>query len=805
MQPSDLVRVSNALPFDRGLSARAAADALAIYGKNVIAPPRQVPALLAWIVRIATDPMALLLGVAAATYFAVGDRVDALVSVAALLPIVAVGVVLEGRSDAALASLRELTAPRARVRRDGVDIEIGAEDVVPQDLLIIAEGDVVAADGELIDGRVAIDESALTGESVPVQHAPDHDPAVAAGTTVIGGRGVARVTATGNTTRYGRIGALLGTLKTPRTPIEAAIRSLVGRLGAVVILVCIVVVLVERAHGSALSVALIAGVSLAMAVIPEELPMVYTLYLALGAWRLARDSALVRRLGSVETLGSVSTMCMDKTGTLTSGRVELAEIVPFDDSSSANVLMYGLLACDVRGADPLDAAFTRAVVEDPRSRAQLVGNEPYDASRGYAAKRWRLDGDDYHALKGALEALLPLIEKDNALSARAQETNDALGARGMRVLAVAGSRNGAPLRLLGLVAFRDPIRADARESVAAFRAASVRVVMVTGDHPVTASAVAREVGFGDDAARVVTGDALAGASDEELTPLVNGARVFARIKPEQKLAIVRALRRAGQVVAMTGDGTNDALALREADIGIAMGERGTEVAREAAGLVLLDDDSSTIVRAIRDGRRIFENLRHAFCYLVGFHIPLLVATIALPILGMPLLLQPIHLVWLELIVHPTSSLVFEADSAAPDIMRRPPRLRGEGLLRLDDWLKPVLLGLALAVTVVAIYAAALTHGIDVEASRATAIIAMLVGQTVLVFVQRSPRRPVWRGPAPTRTAWWLVAITLASVVLAITWPPLGLLLHLEEPAPAVAFGAAAAGALATLWLEPFKR
>ncbi len=789
---------------ERDLSAREAAAALATFGKNAIAPQRHVPAAITWIVRITTDPMAVLLAVAAATYALLGDRVDAIVSTVALVPIVLVGVVLEGRSDAALARLRELAAPRARVVRDGTETEIPAEDVVPGDLLVVGEGDVIAADGELTRGRVAVDESALTGESIPVEHAAGDDAGIAAGTRVTGGRGVARVTATGRATAYGAIAAALGTLRTPRTPLESAIHGLVGRLGVVVIVICAGVVVAQWLHGAALSVALIAGVSLAMAAIPEELPMVYTLYLALGAWRLARDEALVRRLGSVETLGSTSALCLDKTGTLTYGRVELAQIVPLA-GRSGDVVDYGVLASAPGGADPLDAAFAHAAATDPRLRAQLVADVPYDARRRYAEMRWILDGEPVHALKGALEALLPLVADDEALRAKARVANDALAARGMRVLAVAGSAGAQAPKLLGLAGFEDRVRDDAADAVAAFRAASVRVVMVTGDHPATASAVMRAVGLGDDAERVVTGDALAAASEAELPALVAGARVFARIRPEQKLTIVRALRGAGEVVAMTGDGTNDALALREADIGIAMGQRGTEVAREAAGLVLLDDDVSTIVRAIRDGRRIFENMRRAFGYLIGFHVPLLLPAIVLPLLGMPLLLQPIHLVWLELIVHPTSSLVFEGDPASPDLMRRPPRPRAEGLLRRGDWLRPAILGLTLALTVLAIFVGALARGFDAQTARAAAIIAMLVGQTALVFVQRSPSCPVWRGPAPTRTAWWLAAATLASVALAVGFPPVSALLHFEEPALPVALGAAAAGALATLWMEPFRR
>ena len=786
-----------------GLTQFEAAAALARHGPNSIAETHERPTLLAWVLRVTTDPMAVLLMVAAVTYILVGDRADAIISTVALLPIVAVSVILEGRADAALAKLRVLSAPRALVVREGIEREIRAEDVVPGDLLVLHAGDIVAADAKLIEGRVSIDESALSGESIPVEHLPDDDPAIAAGTAVTGGHGDAIVTETGARTRYGRIAALLQDIKPPRTPIERAIRSLVIRMGVGVLVVCAAIVLVERGHGASWSIALIAAVSLGMAAIPEELPMVYTLYLALGAWRLSRDNALVRRLASVETLGSTTVICVDKTGTLTFGRVEISESVPLGTTTQDELLATAVLASDALGADPLDAAFARAVATDPRTTATLLEDIPYDAHRRYAARRWRVANDEVYAIKGAFETIALLVQDGDVTVARAE--NERLAAAGMRVLAVARAQRGDALHLLGLVAFRDPMRPDVPAALADCRSASVRVVMITGDHPATASAIARDAGFGDDASRVVTGEQLDATSATDLPKLVDGARVFARTHPEQKLAIVRALRSLGETVAMTGDGTNDALALKEADIGIAMGDRGTEVARESAGLILLDDDVSTIVHAIRNGRRIFDNLRRAFGYLVGFHAPLLVAAIALPLLGLPLLLQPVHLVWLELIVHPTSSLVFESDEADDDVMRRPPRPQSEGIMRRIDWMRATILGLTLAFAVVALYAWALHAGYATTVARAAALVAMLVGQTILIFVQRSPNRPFWFGTRPTRTAWWLASGALASLALGIEFPPLAAILHLAAPPIPLALAAAGIGAVTTVWWEPFKR
>jgi Ca2+-transporting ATPase len=565
-----------------------------------------------------------------------------------------------------------------------------------------------------------------------------------------------------------------------RTPIERIIRRLVAQIGAVVLLICAVVILVEHSHGVLWPLAVIAGVSLAMAALPEELPMVYTLYLALGAWRLAKDKALVRRLASVETLGSTSVICVDKTGTLTEGRVEVAGVVAAPGRSEQDVVRAAALASEAAAFDPLDAAVLRNAARFAADGAvRVLANEyPFDAAKRFAAKVWRVDDTYRLALKGAVEVVLALCPLQEQERARILAQNHELASTGMRVIAVAtaalphadagAALTERSLEFLGLLAFGDPIRAGVPQALAECRAAGIRVIMITGDHPATAQYVARAMGLNQE---TITGEQLDSMSGAELEDRIGRTDIFARTRAEQKLQIVRALHARGLVVAMTGDGTNDALALRESDIGIAMGQNGTEVARAAADLVLLDDDFTTIVRAVRDGRRIFDNLGHAFRYLNAFHMPLLIPAFLIPFLGVPLLLLPVHLVLLELIVHPTSALVFENDPPDSELMRHPPRPKNAGLLQKRDWIRPVVTGTLLSAAVLWLYITDLRAGDSVELARATAIFAMIVGQTVLVLTERASAKPVWSVPLRDNRSIAPILLGTLAALLAITYVP----------------------------------
>jgi Ca2+-transporting ATPase len=819
---------------EAGLTSEEAATRLAAAGPNRLVPERRSASPLRRLLQPFRDPMVLLLLIAAPTYLAIGDIVDAVVVVVALVPIAAVGFILEQRAESALERLRQLTAPTVNVWRDGRYETIPAEEVVPGDLAAFVEGDVIAADGLVVEAtQLMTDESALTGESLPVvKSTVGAEAEIFAGTTVVSGRGVVRVATTGPATRYGQIGVLVGKIRRPPTPLQRVVGQLVRWMGLVAAIFCTAVVLVELAHGNGLGQAVIAGVSLAIAAVPEEFPMVYALYLSLGAWRLARDKALVRQLPSVETLGSTTVICSDKTGTLTLGQVEVAaidtpQLRPSEgdaaDREARTLLRAAVLACEPRPFDPLEQAIVkyaqaRGLDTGRLHRGILAADHAFDPHHKYLSHVWRHDNRVTVNAKGSLEGILDRAAVTEEERGPILNANRAFAAEGMRVLAVASGELEAPtgdrsrdekaLRFRGLIAFSDPVRPGVTEALKECREAGIRVVMITGDHPLTAHAIAENLDLphtdetGADV--IATGTDLDEADDEQLAAIVRRTNVFARTRPEQKHRLVQALRAQGQVVAMTGDGINDAPALREADIGVAMGQRGTEVARESSALVLLDDNFATIVGAVRDGRRIFENLEKAFAYLVGFHPPLLVAAFLVPLLGLPLLLLPIQLVLVELIVHPMVALVFENDPPAADLMTRPPRRPGSGFIgrRL---LVPAVLGLTLSAAVVGTYLWADAAAMATNEARALGWAVLLVGQALLVFVVRSPSQPVWRtNVVANRSVLPLVAMALAVVPLTIFVPPLATLVEVAPFRADLWLPAIAIAALATLWTEPLK-
>jgi Ca2+-transporting ATPase len=804
-----------------GLTAAEAYHRRHLEGANVLVPqPR-----LAWLrrrVRPFTDPMVLLLLVAAPTYAAIGERRDAVVSVIALGPILAVDWLLEARAGRALQELRALTSPVARVCRDGTYDDVAVEDVVRGDLLEVREGDVVAADARVVDAsQLLVDESGLTGEPFPVGKAVVDGPdgLLLAGTTVVSGRGIARVSATGPRTQYGQIGALLGAVRPSPTPLQHAANRLVRFLGGLALVLCVAVATAELARGRGWGTAVIAAVSLGLAAVPEEFPMVYTLYLSLGAWRLARDRALVRNLPSVETLGSTTVICTDKTGTLTTGQVGVAEARCVAGVELVELLEAAVLACEPDPFDPLDTALVahardHGVDVDGLHAGQLVADWPFEAASKHLTHVWRRADEVVVAAKGSIEGLGAITGADRDLALIHEE----LAARGLRVIAVAGgmlpngptgSRDGDEdgLRLLGLIGFEDPLRVGVEAALGACSAAGVRVVVITGDHPTTAHAVVETLALphGDAAGdRIAVGDDIdAALADGTLPDLVTTTNVFARTRPDQKHALVQALRAQGEVVAMTGDGVNDAPALREADIGVAMGRRGTEVARAAADIVLLDDNFATIVSAVRDGRRIFDNLVRAFAYLVAFHPPLFVAALVVPLAGRPLLLLPVHLVLLELILHPAVSLVFQAEPPAPDVMRRPPRDVAEGMAgrRLA---RPAWTGLSLAAAVVAVYLVALVQRWPAPEARGLAWATLLLGETAQLLAVRSPDRALWRGFVLTRTLAAILALMVATALGTVLLPAAASVLRLASfPAWGWAVAVLVAAA-STLWSEPLK-
>ena len=781
--------------------------------------------------------MVALLLVAAPTYLFIGESVDAVVVFVALIPIAGVGWLLESRAEHTLEHLRDLTAPTASVLRDGTRVTRPTDELVVGDVVWLQEGGIVPADADIVElTQLLVDESNLTGESLPVAKSNDggtEEHAVWAGTTVLTGSAVTRVTATGSRTRYGQIGTALAGVRSPATPLQHALTRLVKVLTIAAAVFCAAVVAVELIRGRGWGDAVIAGVSLGIAAIPEEFSIVYTLYLALGAWQLAKEHALVRRLPGVETLGSTTVICTDKTGTLTDGVLTVAALVdPSMDAGTAAgspadraaLLEAAVLACEPNPYDPLDIAIvahatTLGVDVGALHGATLVHDWPFDPTDKYLTHVWRFrDGTCRVVAKGSIEGILRHCTADASIALAAEAANRSLANDGMRVIAVASGTSSAPsgerstdegaLVYRGLVAFSDPIREGVAAALEQCGAAGIRVVMITGDHPTTAHAIAEglhlphEHSSGD---LIAVGDDLDAATDEEFAQLAATANVFARTRPDHKHRLVDALRRQGEVVAMTGDGVNDAPALRAADIGIAMGQRGTEVARDAATIVLLDDNFATIVGAVRNGRRIYDNLVRAFSYLIAFHPPLLIAALLIPMLGKPLLLLPAHLILLELLLHPVVSVVFQADPADPDAMTRPPRPAASGLSLRALW-RPYAVGLSLAAGITSAYLVTLDRGWPVEQARAFGLATLLCSQPLLLSVERSPDAAIWKtGLRPTRQYLVAMLVIIAVTVAAIYVGPVAGRLHVAPFAPMSWIAVIAIASVATLWSEPLKR
>jgi Ca2+-transporting ATPase len=828
-----------------GLSSAEAARRLAADGPNRLpdAAQRGWAAILA---EAAREPMFLLLLGAAGLYLLLGEPRES--TFLLLMVVLTLGMTLyqEGRTERALQALRDLSSPAATVVRDGKRLRVAAADLVCGDLVVLAEGDRVPADALLVEaGGMLVDESLLTGESVPVgKHRDGGDsapappggeglPWVFAGTLVVQGDGLAEVRGTGAHSELGRIGAALGHIAPSPGRLQRETRTLARTLAILGITVSLLLVVLLGLRGGDWLQALLAGVALSMSVLPEEFPVILTVFPALGAWRLARCQVLTRRLAAIEILGATSVLCVDKTGTLTENRMALRLLwrdgvrrdLARDAPPTLAPPLRELLDAAVRAsrplaADPIEQALqavaAQAGTEDARAQAQGHPQPRLEREYGLTANRPALvriwtGADGAHAFaKGAPETIIGLCEdtgREAALLAAA-----ALARDGLRVLAVAEARHLAPpwpndpatlrYRLLGLVAFADPLRADIPAAVAQCRAAGVRVLMITGDHPATAQAIARQAGLAP--GQVLTGPDIARIPPDALAARLDGVSVCARIVPSQKLAIVRALQEGDAIVAMTGDGVNDAPALRAANVGVAMGKRGTDVAREAAELTLLDDRFASLVQALRAGRRIFGNMRKSMRYVAAIHVPIALLALLPPLAGWPVLLYPMHIVFLELVIDPACSLAFENEPEEADLMRRPPRRHDEPLLGRQALLAALACGLWAAVLVGACYALAL-HSLPEAEARAMAFSALILCNLglLLVYRQRGGVADALHVANPLFLA--INACALGVLAAALYWPTLAAIFRFRPPPPAWLALAAAAPLVMILGLQAARR
>jgi Ca2+-transporting ATPase len=784
------------------------------------------------ILAVLREPMLLLLLGAGTIYLLLGDRTEALTLLFFVAVVITITLVQERKTERALTALRDLSSPRALVIRGGERRRIAGREVVRDDLLVLAEGDRVPADAVLAgSGLLELDESMLTGESVAVSKSGS-EARVFAGTLVVRGQGLAQVSATGQRTEMGRIGTALASLESGRTPLQEEVGRIVRAISFVGLGLCAALVLLYGLRGGGWLEGLLAGIALAMAVLPEEFPVVLTVFMAIGAWRISKSRVLARRLPAVEALGAATVLCTDKTGTLTENRMRVARLL----SGSAlhvvdggglpeevhEVVEFGILASQRDPFDPMERAF-HALGQDAlrgtehlHEEWELVREYPLSPELLAMAHVWRSpDGARLVvAAKGAAEAIADLCHLDAAAQAVLRAHVAEMGADGLRVLGVARAffaagelpsiQHDFDFELVGLVGLADPVRAGVPAAVAECRAAGVRVVMITGDAPETARAIGRTIGL-DDSQPPMTGRELEALSDAELARRLPGLHVFARVVPEQKLRLVQALRAQGEVVAMTGDGVNDAPALKAAHIGVAMGGRGTDVAREAAALVVTDDDFSSIVAAVRLGRRIYDNLRRAMAYVVAVHVPIAGLALLPVLFGWPLVLFPVHIVFLELVIDPACSIAFEAEPEEPGLMRRPPRRVGASLFSRKLLVMSLLQGTCLLAVTLVVFRIGWRHSSSESSARALAFAALIAGNVALILVNRSWERSLFATLVTRNLASWAVILgASAMLVLVLEVPFLRELFHFGPVGGGALALALLAGFLALSWFEIWK-
>jgi Ca2+-transporting ATPase len=835
-----------------GLTNEEAQRRLATEGPNEL-PSARKRTLLHIALEVVREPMFLLLVGCGALYLLLGDHQEALMLLSFVFVVMGITIYQERKTENALEALRDLSSPRALVIRDGQQRRIPGREVVRGDIVLVSEGDRIPADSVLMWAiNLSVNESLLTGESLPVRKSPveaptesielerpggEDTPFLYSGTLVVQGQGVAEVKCTGARTEIGRIGKALQTVETEETALSRETGRMVrtwAMLGFV--LFAAVVVVYGLTRGNWIQ-GLLAGITLAMAMLPEEFPVVLTIFLALGAWRMSRKNVLTRRTPAIETLGAATVLCVDKTGTLTQNRMSVSRLLVGDRCYDADrdasdlleefheLIEFGVLASEKDPFDPMEQALRqfgqRHLVDTEHLHDDWTLVQEYALSRELLALShvWMMpngNGGRYVvAAKGAPEAIADLChltaEAAEALLARVSQ----MAADGLRVLGVAKAefkaaelpveQHGFPFELVGLIGLADPVRPAVRGAIEQCYQAGIRVAMITGDYPGTAQNIARQIGLSP-ADQVITGPELSTMSDEDLGERVKTCCIFARMVPEQKLRLVEALKANGEIVAMTGDGVNDAPALKSAHIGIAMGGRGTDVAREAASLVLLDDDFSSIVEAVRQGRRIYDNLRKAMAYIFAIHVPIAGLSLLPVLLEWPLVLLPVHIAFLELIIDPACSVVFEMEPEEEDVMNRPPRdpsspLFGSRLMRVG-----IVQGLSVLAFVMAVYVISLLvldRG-ELEA-RSLTFTTLVLANLGLIMANRS-----WSGSllsqlrTPNPAVRWVVGGSLAFLAAVLSIKALRGLFHLTVLHPVDIAICLVAGVLSVLWFEVFK-
>lgn len=753
----------------KGLSSAEAAQRIKTLGFNEL-PTSHSKNILLIALEVIKEPMFILLISCGSLYLLLGDYTEGLILLCWVFVIIFITFFQHQKTEKALNALKKLSSPRALVIRDEKEIRIAGREVVPDDLVILNEGDRVPADGILQDClNLTIDESMLTGESMPVtktsQSENDINCRVFSGTLVVHGRGVMEVSKTGINTEYGKIGKSLQLIEQDQTNLQREMKTLIRNLFIAGAGLSIVVILAFYFTRGNFVQSLLNGLATAMAMLPEEFPVVLTVFLAIGSLRLSQKNVLTRKSSAIEALGSATVLCSDKTGTITQNKMEIASLFfkkelfhksKFKENASniQDILKVAFYASQNNTCDPMEKAigvcFEKYVVKE-NVTYDLMKEYPLSNDLFAMTRILKLSDNAYEVYsKGSPEAILSLCKLKNTEETSLFTQVQFMAEKGQRILGLSkakwnnstfpDSQAGFNFEFIGFLGFEDPIRQEVPQSIKECYDAGIKVIMITGDYPSTAKSIALQVGM-EKNRLMLTGTDLMNMSDKELKEKIKSVNIFARIVPEQKLQIIRALKANGEVVAMTGDGVNDAPALKAADIGIAMGGKGTDVARESSSLVLLDDNFSSIVSAIRAGRKIFDNLQKAMSYIIAIHIPIIGLTL-LPAFfpGLPILLMPLHIVFMELIIDPVCSIAFESEKEEKGIMDRPPRKPNMQFFGFKKIFSSAAMGFLLLAMVVAVYFMAISENHTDGEIRAIAFSSLIIGNIFLILTTLSKTR-----------------------------------------------------------------
>ena len=796
----------------KGLTINQAKEKLITEGSNSL-PSSKPKNFFSIALGVIKEPMFILLVACGTLYLFLGNVQEGLMLLGFVFVIMGIEFFQEKKTEKALDALKDMASPRALVIRDGIETRIAGIEVVTDDIIVLQEGDRVPADATVLHSvNLLVDESLLTGESVPVrkndwdgvekntQPGGDDLPFVYSGSMIVQGNGIARVSSIGINTEIGKIGKALESVKEEPTRLKKEMGLLVKKLTIVAVVLCILVVVGYTLTRGSLVNGFLAGITLAMAVLPEEFPVILTVFMALGAWRMSKKKVLTRKPSAIESLGSATVLCTDKTGTLTQNKMTVTSLFNGKDfltigkaqeldSEFHEIMEFGILSSQTNPFDPMEKAITgmgqqylkatehihknwRMIKEYPLSKELLAMSRVF-SNQGTSEK--------IIATKGAPEAIFDLCHLDKETKKQLLLAVRKLAASGLRVLGIAKAKINAKdlpeiqhdftFEFIGLIGLSDPIRKNVKEAVGECYKAGIRVIMITGDYPETASHIAMEIGL-ENPDMCINGQELQLMSEAELCKRIKEVNVFARVVPEQKLKIVNALKKNGEIVAMTGDGINDAPALKSANIGIAMGEKGTDVAREASSLVIMDDDFSSIVRGIKMGRRIFDNLQKAFGYTFAIHVPIAGLSL-IPILmgNFPLILWPVHIVFLELIIDPACSIIFEAEKSEENVMNRPPKDIKEAFFGIKKILLSCMQGIGILIITLGVYLIALHLGFDAKEVRAMAFTTLIVSNIAVILTNRSWTDNIFRIIAtPNQAVLWVVGGAIFFLTLILNIP-----------------------------------